>query len=191
MIYSSDEENGLLQQRSLPVGVLEAGATPQDGLQYLSFVQSESAGIPNVLTADRSLFPDSSVDTNEVSLMRLEIPRSLIDKQMRKFSEFRQYCSRMRQMYSYKISSPPADETIFTSFLFATEPDLAFTLSLTQSNLFDIIVLFVEEILDKAPQRVHTTWLFSLFSIIEKPIPRDYMAILRLVHITVLFVRIL
>ena len=180
---SEDEDIDCYPPQALPIGTHTAGEKPQDGLQYLSIVHSEASHIPDVMSVDRSMFdlaPDVSTPRNQSG--KLNFPSGLINKQVHKFSKLRQYCSRMQKLHPSKLQGDEV-ELSFSKKTFDKEPCLSLVLSLSQISLFEVLD-YVQDVCLSAEEksRVPTcvsSWVFSLLCVADKPVPMDYMAIIR------------
>lgn len=181
----SDIDDDCHPAQALPIGTHTAGEKPQDGLQYLSLVHSEASYIPDVMAVDRSMF-DLTSDVTEPRDQsdRLSFPPALINKQVHKFSKLRQYCSRMQKLHPSKLQGEELELTI-SKKTFDEQPCLSLVLSLSQVSVFELLD-YIQEIClsSEEKSRIPTSvssWIFSLMCVIDKPVPMDYMAIIRAV----------
>ena len=179
----SDIDDDCYPPQALPIGTHTAGEKPQDGLQYLSLVHSEAAYIPDVMSVDRSMFNLPSDVTEPCdSNSKLRFPPALINKQVHRFSKLRQYCSRMQKLHPSKLQGEEVELTI-SKKTFDEQPCLSLVLSLSQVSVFELLD-YVQEIClsseekSRIPRSVGS-WVFSLLCVIDKPVPMDYMAIIR------------
>ena len=185
-MYDNDQsDSDSMLHPALPVGHLCAGKAPQDGLQYLSIVHRQAREIPDVISVDRSKFAQprntsEPASTNSVSALN-GLSDHFINKQLQNFSQTRQYCCRMQKIHSKRVSK---DAKISKSKkLFDDAPSLSLILALAQTSVFNLLE-YVEEVClspeeeSRVPNSV-TSWMFALLAVVDKPVPMDYMAILR------------
>ena len=177
-----DSDEACYPQQALPIGQLSVGEKPQDGLQYLSLVHSEARVIPDVMAVDRSLFENGNEDLSQNSETQFKLPVRVVKAQVHKFSQLRQYCCRMKKLHPSKLLGD-AVEVAPSKKLFDEAPCLAVILSLSQVMIFELLE-YVEEVClseDKASRlpRCISSWIFSLLAVVDKPVPMDYMAIIR------------
>ena len=181
----SDIEEDCYPPQALPRGTHTPGEKPQDGLQYLSIVHSEASYIPDVMSVDRSMF---NLMSDEVAprdqKTSLSFPPALINKQVHKFSKLRQYCSRMQKIHPNKLQGDELELNI-SKKTFDEQASLSLVLSLSQVSVFELLdyvqdVCLSSEEKSRNPRAVGS-WVFSLLCVIDKPVPMDYMSIIRLV----------
>ena len=130
MEFESEE---FFAPQALPIGLHTVGIEPEDGLQYLSLVHSEASSIPDVMAADRSKFtaPLDLTSPSDVTTKPLQLPTELVNREMHKFSELRQYCRRMTELHPGKKQEEETELTP-SKTMFDEEPSLSVVLGLSQ-----------------------------------------------------------
>ena len=181
----ANSESDSMLRHALPIGpVLSSNSTPQDGLEYLSQVHRQAKQIPDVMSVDRSKFtytqPTPPPITNTRSFLN-DISEQFINQQLKNFSQTRQYCCRMQKLYPNKVVHRARMEKC--KKLFDEPPSLPIILALTQTFVFDLLeyvgdVCLSSEVESRVPGSV-SSWVFALLAVVDKPVPMDYMSILR------------
>jgi len=172
----SDTDQDLPNQ-VLPIGTLKEGAVPQDGMQYLSLVVSEATHLPDVVSVDRSIFTTNTESNDELKTKTSIISKSLIQSQVHKFSKLRQYCARMIALYPKNISN---NRLKCNADTISSAPQLKDMLGLPQSLLAEYLTFIHGRwSCGKTDLPLAAKWVFSILCVVDKPVPRDYMSIIR------------
>lgn len=146
-------------------------------MQYLSLVVSEATNLPDVVSVDRSIFATNNESNDELRTKKTIISKKLVQTQVHKFSKLRQYCSRMLALYPKNITT---NNVKCNSDTLSRAPQLKEMLGLPQSLLAEYLTFIHGKwSAGKTDLVLGTKWVFSILCVVDKPVPRDYMANIR------------